>query len=136
MGGFFARVASNKRVIARHGWNPLNRGLRRHPEVLKTKLIETTRTTSSTPSSPRRLPTNVPAGAPGHTTAISDMANTVSSSDKSLPKSLNLTSGYAGDFVTGMLQYANNNENNAGNLTKRYKDGRTLKESISQQENK
>jgi hypothetical protein len=60
----------------------------------------------------------------------------VSSSDKSLPRSLNLTSGYAGDFVTGMLQYAIKNEKNTENLTKRYKDGRTLKESLSQQENK
>jgi hypothetical protein len=109
-------------------------GLLRHPEVLRTKVSET-RTTTSTPSSPRHLPTDVPAGSPGHATVLSDMTN-ISSSDKSLPRSLNLTSGFAGDFVTGMLQYAIKNEKNAENLTKRYKDGQTLKESLSQQENK
>jgi UDP-N-acetylenolpyruvoylglucosamine reductase len=35
-----------------------------------------------------------------------------------------------------MLQYVIKNEKNAKNLEKRYKDGRTLKESLSQQENK
>jgi hypothetical protein len=63
--------------------------------------------------------------------------NTTSSSlslstKKSLTKALNLTSGYAGEFVTGMLQYA---IKNTKNLEKRYEDGRTFKESLSQQEN-
>jgi hypothetical protein len=38
--------------------------------------------------------------------------------------------------VTGMLQYAIKNEKNAENLFYRYNEGRTLKESLSQQENK
>jgi hypothetical protein len=129
----FARVSSNKRAIAKRGWQPLNRGLLRHPEVLKTKVSETT-------PPPPRLATDTITMPAGSASVLSDMTNTVSSSENhssnSLPKSLNLTSGYAGDFVTGMLQYAIKNEKNAENLTKRYKDGRTLKESLSQQENK
>jgi hypothetical protein len=148
----FARVPSNKRAISRRGWQPLNRGLLKHPEVLKTKVSQT-RTT--TPSSQEIVPTAaaivVHADSPTvlsdiTNTITSDMTNTItsdmtnttvaSSSDKSLPKALNLTSGYAGDFVTGMLQYAIKNEKNTENLTNRYKDGRTLKESLSKQENK
>jgi hypothetical protein len=141
----FARVPSNKRAISRRGWQPLNRGLLKHPEVLKTKVSQTT----TTPPSQEIVPTAaiaVPADSP---TVLSDISNTIassettnttpaasSSSDKSLPKALNLTSGYAGTFVTGMLQYAIKNEKNTENLTNRYKDGRTLKESLSKQENK
>jgi hypothetical protein len=51
-------------------------------------------------------------------------------------QTLNLTSGYAGEFVTSMLQYAIKNERNTENLFKRYKDGKTLRESLAQQENK
>jgi hypothetical protein len=122
----FARVQPNKRAISRRGWNPLNRGLLKHPDVLKTKVTQQTPTTEA-------------IAVPDSATVLSDLTNadTVSSSSsKSLPKSLNLTSGYAGDFVTGMLQYAIKNEKNTENLNKRYKDGRTLKESLSQQENK
>jgi hypothetical protein len=106
---------------------------------LKTKVSEVSETTAAPSSPDRRLATHtitVPGGSPGHATVLSDMTNTASSSDNSLPKSLNLTSGCAGEFVTGMLQRAIKNEKNAENLTKRHKDGRTLKESLSQQENK
>ena len=34
----FARVECNKRAIARRGWNPLNRVLLEHPDVIKTKI--------------------------------------------------------------------------------------------------
>ncbi len=129
----FARVGPNKRAIARRGWTPLNCGLLKCPEVLKTRVRETT---------PARTPTQeIPTEAinmSDATSVFSDLTNTTSSSlsSSSLPKALNLTSGYAGDFVTGMLQFAIKNEKNAENLEKRYKDGRTLKESLSQQENK
>jgi hypothetical protein len=48
-----------------------------------------------------------------------------------------LTSGYAGEFVTGMLQYAIKNKRNTENLFNRYKEGKTLRESLlAQQDNK
>ena len=55
------------------------------------------------------------------TSVFSNLKNTTSSSLLllSLPKALNLTSGYAGDFVTGMLQFAIKNEKNAENLEER-----------------
>jgi hypothetical protein len=37
----FARVPTNKRAISRRGWHPLNRGLLKSPEVLKTKVVMT-----------------------------------------------------------------------------------------------
>jgi hypothetical protein len=128
----FARVGPNKRAIARRGWTPLNRGLLKCPEVLKTRVRETT---PATPT--QEIPTEA-INMSDATSVFSDLTNTTSSSlsSSSLPKALNLTSGYAGDFVTGMLQFAIKNEKNAENLEKRYKDGRTLKESLLQQENK
>jgi hypothetical protein len=47
----FAREQPNKHVISRHGWQPLNRGLLKIPEILKTKVAsrETTTTTATPP---------------------------------------------------------------------------------------
>jgi hypothetical protein len=133
----FARVEPNKRAIARRGWDPLNRGLLKHPDVLKTKVTQEALPVPTAVTNSATVPTEAFA-VPDSATVFSDLSNTVSTSpkSKSLPKSLNLTTGYAGEFVTGMLQYAIKNEKNAENLNKRYKDGRTLKESLSQQENK
>jgi hypothetical protein len=123
---YFARVESNKCVISRLGWNPLNnRGLLRHDRDLKIKVSETkTSQTTTTLSSPRQgnLPTeqttnNVSDSA----TVLYDLTTSVVSSNKSLPKSLNLISGYAGDFVTGTLQYVIKNENNNENLKENIK---------------
>jgi hypothetical protein len=162
----FARVQTNKRAISRRGWTPLNRGLLKSPDVLKTKVVmtgETTTTTTPTPpqemvapadtSTTTALPTppqgnvspetqaTTPAPPqeivpvfPSHATVLSDITN--DSSINSVPKSLNLTAGYAGDFVTGMLQYAIKNERNTENLFKRYKEGKTLRESLKSQDNK
>jgi hypothetical protein len=133
----FARVQSNKRAIAKRGWQPLNRGLLKHSEVLKTQVVSRRHDETTTPSSPRQVPTEAVAVSDS-ATVLSDLTNSDSarSSTRSLPKDLNLTSGYAGEFVTGMLQYAIKNEKNVENLEKRYKDGKTLKQSLSQQENK
>ena len=136
----FARVPSNQRAISRRGWQPLNRGLLKNQEVLKTLVSQQTTTT---PSLARQQP--IPGETvvtSGGATVLSDITNTTksltssSTSRTSLPKALNLTSGYAGEFVTSMLQFAIKNEKNAENLEKRYEDGRTLKESLSQQDNK
>jgi hypothetical protein len=132
----FARVQSNQHAISRHGWQPLNRGLLKNPEVLKTLVRQTT-----TPSTPfQEIPTEA-INMSDAAAILSNITNTTTSSlslstRTSLLKALNLTSGYAGEFVTVMLQYAIKNEKNAENLEKRYEDGRTLKESLSQQENK
>ncbi len=143
----FARVQPNKRAISRRGWQPLNRGLLKNPEVLKTKVVARETTTTIPPTPPQEilptapqeiLPTpatiTVPVG-PSHATVLSDITNDDSSSSTILEPTLNLTSGYAGEFVTSMLQYAIKNKKNTDNLFKRYKDG-TLRESLAQQENK
>jgi hypothetical protein len=52
------------------------------------------------------------------------------------PRSKVKTSGFAGEFVTDMLQYAIKNEKNAENLNRRYEEGRTLRASLAEQENK
>jgi len=126
----FGRVESNKRAIAKRGWGPLNRGLLKHPEVLKTKVSQTT-TTQLSPSH-HEIPPAETIIIPDSPTVLSELT----ADSDNLPKSLNLTSGYAGEFVTGMLQYAIKNEKNSENLSQRYKEGRTLKESLSEQENK
>ena len=125
----FARVQPNKRAISRRGWNPLNRGLLKNKEVIKTKVVR--EPTTEIPPPP--IPTEAVAMSDA-TSVFSDLTN--SDESKSLPKSLNLVSGFAGEFVTSMLQFAIKNEKNTENLEKRYKDGRTLKESLLSQENK
>jgi hypothetical protein len=131
-------VQSNKRAISRHGWQPLNRGLLKSPEVLKTKVVMTRETTPTPTTTPQEI---VPAAAaittpisPSHATVLSNIKNKLSTN--SFPKSLNLTPGYAGDFVTRMLQYAIKNKRNTKDLFKRYKDGKTLHKSLAQQDNK
>jgi hypothetical protein len=53
-----------------------------------------------------------------------------------LPTELNLSVGYAGELVTGMLQYAVKNEVTSRRLADQYKKGRTLRESMQLGENK
>jgi hypothetical protein len=146
----FARVGPNKRAIARRGWTPLNRGLLKCPEVLKTKVVAATtredETTTTTPTPPPQEDPPPTAGivmptSPSHATVLSDITNDGSSSstrrtNDDFQKTLNLTSGYAGEFVTDMLQYAIKNERNTENLFNRYKEGKTLRESLAQQDNK
>jgi hypothetical protein len=72
---------------------------------------------------------------PSHATVLSNITNDLSLIN-SVPKLLNLTSGYAGEFVTGILQFAIKNEKNTKNLFKRYKDGKTLRDSLASQDNK
>jgi hypothetical protein len=36
----FARVEPNERAVSRRGWDPLNRGLLKHPDILKTKVAQ------------------------------------------------------------------------------------------------
>jgi hypothetical protein len=137
----FARVGPNKRAISRRGWQPLNRGLLQNPEVLKTKVVtRATATTTTTPPPPADIvPITTITVPASQATVLSDITNEsplLSSSSSSLEQTLNLTSGYAGDFVTGMLQYAIKNERNTENLFKRYKEGKTLRESLKSQDNK
>jgi hypothetical protein len=136
----FARVQSNKRAIAKRGWNPLNKGLLTNPEVMKTKVVrddqEQEQSNTATTPPQEAIPIANVAAVHDAATVLSDISNSDSSSNRSLPQSLNLSSGYAGDVVTGMLQYAIKNEKNAENLENKYKEGRTLKESLSQQDNK
>jgi hypothetical protein len=140
--------------VARRGWHPLNRGLLKSPEVMKTKVVMTTQETETTTRTPPQENVPPPAAAippaaditiPSHTTIISDITvhsnsstNSVNNSttNSAVPKSLNLTSGFAGEFVTGMLQYAIKNEKNSENLSKKYKEGKTLRESLAAQDNK
>jgi hypothetical protein len=114
----------------------LNRGLLQNPEVLKTKVVtRETATTTTTPPPPADIvPITTITVPASQATVLSDITNESPSS--SLEQTLNLTSGYAGDFVTGMLQYAIKNERNTENLFKRYKEGKTLRESLKSQDNK
>jgi hypothetical protein len=72
---------------------------------------------------------------PSHATVLSNITNN-SLSINSVLKLLKFTSGYAGEFVTGMLQFAIKNEKNTENMFRRYKDRKTLRESLASQENK
>jgi hypothetical protein len=105
-----------------------------------------TRETTTTTTPPQEmLPTatiTMPVG-PSHATVLSNITNddslssTNTNNSSFLEQTLkHLTSGYAGEFVTSMLQYAIKNERNTYNLFKRYKDGKTLRESLAQQQNK
>lgn len=51
-------------------------------------------------------------------------------------KAMNIYPWLTGEFVTDMLQYAIRSEKNNENLKQRYQEGRTLKESLSEQTNK
>jgi hypothetical protein len=82
----FARVPSSKWAISRHGWQPLDRGLLRHPEVLKTKVSQTTtKTTTTTPPPSQEILQVEAITMPGSPTVLLDMTNTVTSSDMTNP---------------------------------------------------
>ena len=106
-----ARTDCNTRAIGRRGWNPLNRALLCHPEVLKTKLdaidVDDTHSTSAL-------------------TIESDISDLTSSTIASVD-SLNLTTGIAGDLLTDILQDTNKKEHIQKNLDHSYVVGKALR---------
>jgi hypothetical protein len=73
----FARVQSNKCAISRHGWQPLNRGLLKSPEFLKTQVVTTEATTTSSTPPQEILPTAVITEpiSPSYVTVLSNITN-------------------------------------------------------------
>ena len=122
----FKREETNKRAIAERGWNPLNRALLLHKEVMKTKKKtavspievseeslgdETPRTTSSFSSTSTSPPT----------------PSVVKNLDA---KYLNVSSGFAGTCVVDILQYAIKKKAIEENLNKREQEGTSFEESV------
>ena len=112
----FARKDCNKRAIGRRGWNPLNRALLCHPEVLKAKLdeidVDYTHSTSAL-------------------TIESDISDLTSSTIASVD-SLNLTTRISGDLLTDLLQDAIKNEHAQKNLDHRYVVGKAPRTQVDE----
>ena len=111
---YFVHKEFNKRAIGRHVWNPLNRALLCHPEVIKKKLdeidVDGTHSTSAL-------------------TIESDISYLTFSTIASID-SLNLKTGIAGDFLTDLLQDAIKNEYVQKNIYHRYVVGKALRTQV------
>ena len=116
----FGHVSSNKKAISQHGWNPLNRALLVHPEIIKTK------------------PKVIEIDDRLETTTMST-ATTTTTTD-SLPftqqSSLNFKDGYSGLIFTDVLQNALKEKCVYENLKKRYAKAKVVKNALDKDNNK
>ncbi len=104
----FARILTNKKAVADHGWSPLNYNCLLHPEICGTRkeaLCETNSSRESEGEQEQDLPTTPVV----ESTTIAPAAATIS------PDDLNLSKGVAGSLVDSIVEVRNRDDARNGN---------------------
>ena len=116
-GNSFARVRSNRIAIAARGWNPLNRALPKHLEILKTmsKPIDLTETRSIIEEKDK-------------------IEKTYENEEEvnNLASSIDVLAGFPGTLLNDVLRHAIKSDAVSKNLNRRYKESKSIREAFEE----
>ena len=123
----FAVVQNNCNAISERGWNPLNRNLLTHPEVISYRLSTEHYLQSPTHSSIISITMSTSNRSMESSQQQSQVSsNEISTNSQVDIQDLNLERGYAGTVITDILQDALKSQQCLANLEQRKVTGKTL----------